>query len=94
MPLDKHNSRIARAMDLLFSLTNVTLSRDVPIYQPQQLNSSHHGATFVPLCAPILFSQPHKVTICGRHVMALVGDIKITEALLLITICYETSSHC
>ena len=49
---------MARARDLISSLINVALSRDVPFHQPQQLQCLHHGATFVPLCASILSSQP------------------------------------
>jgi len=74
MPSDKHNLRMARGRDLISSLINVASSREVPFHQPQQLQCLHHGATFVPLWSPILSSQPHKVTICGRHVMASVRD--------------------
>jgi len=88
MPSDKHNSRTARARDLISSLINVASSWDVPFPQPQQLQCLHHGATFVPLWSPILSSQPGKVTICGRHVMASVWDIKITEALLTPCLAY------
>jgi len=59
MPSGKHNSRTARARDLISSLINVPLSRDVPFHQLQQLQCLHHGSTFVPLCGPILSSQPH-----------------------------------
>ena len=38
----------------------------------------------------ILSSQPRKVAICGRHVMASVRDIKTAEALALLTM-FETS---
>ena len=76
MPPDKHNSRTARARDLISSLINIALSWDVPFHQLQQLQCLHHGATFVPLCVHILSSPPRKVTICGRHLMASVRDIK------------------
>ena len=49
MPSDKHNSRMARARDLISSLINVASSRDVPFHQPQLLQCLHQGATFVPL---------------------------------------------
>jgi len=88
MPSDKHNSRMAKARDLISSLINVTLSQDVPLYQLQELQCLHHGATFVLLWFPILSSQLHKVTICGRHIMASVRDIKITEALLILCLAY------
>ena len=48
MPSDKHNSITAKAIDLISSLINVTLSRDVPFRQPLQLQCSYHTKlTFV-----------------------------------------------
>jgi len=83
---NKHNSRTAKATDLISSLINVALSWDVPFNHLQQLQYLHHCATYVPLWSPTLSSQPHKVTICGRHnVMASVQDIQIADALL--TLC-------
>ena len=59
MPSDKHKSRMVRARDLISSLINVTSSRDVPFHHRSSYSVSlHHGATFEPLCAPILSSQP------------------------------------
>jgi len=49
MPLDKHNSRTAKARDLISLLIYVVLSGDMPFHQPQLLQCLHHGATFVPL---------------------------------------------
>ena len=92
MPSDKHNLRMARAGDLISSLINVASSRDVPFHQPQQLKCLHHGATFVPLWSPILSSQLHKVTICGRHIMASVRDIKVDEALLVLRLAYNVET--
>ena len=89
MPSDKHNSRITRARDLISSLINVALSRDVPFHQPQLLQCLHQGAIFVPLWSPILSSQLRKVTICGRHVIASVRDIQIAKAFL--TLCLACS---
>ena len=84
---DKHNSRTARTRDLISSLINVTSSQDVPFHQPQLLQCLHHGA-HVPL-SPILSLQLHKVTICDRHVMVSVRDMKIAEALLILCLaCY------
>jgi len=97
MPLDKHNSRTARARDLISSLINVASSWDVPFHQWQELQCLHHGATFVPLWSPILSSQPCKVMICGRHVMASVQDIKIAGALLILCLAYYVMKrvwHC
>ena len=65
MPSDKHNSKTPKAKDLISSLINTASSQDVFFYQPQQLQCLHHGATFEPLCAPILSSQPRIVTICS-----------------------------
>jgi len=97
MPSDKHNSRMARAKDLISSLINVASSRDVPFHQPQQLQCLHHGATFAPLWFPTLSSQPHKVTTCSRHVMVSVRDIQIAEALLILCLAYYVKKrvrHC
>jgi len=88
MPLDKHNSRMARARDLMSSLINVASSQNVPFHQPQQLQCLHHGATFVLLWSPILSSQPREVTIWGRHIMASVQDTKVTEPLLILCLAY------
>ena len=89
MPSGKHNLSTARATDLISSLISVTSSQDEPFHQPQQLQCLHHGATFVPLCAPILFFQPCIGKICGRRVMASVQDIKITETLLILFLAYK-----
>ena len=97
MPSDKRNSRTARARDLISSLINIASSRDVPFHQPQQLQCLHHGAAFVPLWSPILSSQPCKVTICGRHVMASVHDIQIAGALFTLCLTYYVMKwvrHC
>jgi len=59
MPSDKHNSRMARAKDLISSLINIISSWDVPFHQLQQLQCLHHGDTFESLCAPIFSSQPY-----------------------------------
>jgi len=88
MPSDKHNSKMARARDLISSLINFASSRDVPFQKPQLLQCLHQGVTFVPLWSPIFSSQPCKVTICGRHGMASVWDVKIDEALLVLWLAY------
>ena len=61
--------------------------------------SPHAAATVLAswgyLWSHILSSQPRKVAICGRHVMASVREIKITELLLILClaycICYKMS---
>ena len=98
MPSDKHNSRMARARDLISSLINVAPSGDVPFHQLQLLQCLHQGA--VPLYPfDLLFfsSQPRKVSICGRHEMASVRHIKINEALLVLCVAYfvmKRVCHC
>ena len=57
----------------------------------------HPGMCIVPLWFPILSSQPHRVTICGRHIMASVRDKQITEALLTLCLAYfvmKRVRHC
>ena len=51
MPLDKHNSIMAKATGLISSLLNFTLSSDVSFCQPQQFQCLHHGSieAYVPL---------------------------------------------
>ena len=91
MPSDKHNSRMARARDLVSSLINVASSWDVPFYQQQLLQclQLHQGVTFVLLCAPILSSQPCKVTICGTHVMASVRSQRHFSCYALLTMLWN-----
>ena len=60
MPSDKHNLRTDRARDLISTLISVALSQDVPFHQTQQLQCLHQGATFEPVCVPILSSQQRK----------------------------------
>ena len=50
-----------------------------------------------PYDLPYSFSRSRKVTICGRHVMASVRDIKIAEALLVLCLAYyviKRVRHC
>ena len=94
MPLGKHNLRTA---DLISSLINVASSRDVPFHLPQLLQCLHQGVTLYPFDLPFFSSQPRKVTICGRHKMASVRDIKIDEALLVLCLTYYVMKwvpHC
>ena len=97
LPSDKLNSRMARDRDLISSLINVASSRDEPFCQLQELQCLNHGATFVPFWSLILSSQPRKVTIFGRHIMAWVQDIKIAEVLLILCLAYYVTKwvqHC
>ena len=89
MPSDKHNSRTTQAIDLISSLINIALSRDVPFHQLQQLQCLHHGATYIPLCAPIFLHNHIYVTICSRPIMASVWGIRIAEALFILFLVYN-----
>ena len=97
---DKHNLRPARATDLISSLINVALhfSR----FGPRCAFSPTAGATMLAswcyLCTPLISHsfftpQPHKVMICGRHVLASVQDIKIAEALLMLCLAYYVMKY-
>ena len=65
MPSEKHNSRMARARDLISSLINVASSRDVSFHQLQQLQCLHHGAI------PLNPFVPHSFFTTTRVVLAL-----------------------
>ena len=57
MPSDKHNLTTARATDLISSLINIALFRDVPFHQVQKLKCLHHVDMIVPFCVSIVFSK-------------------------------------
>jgi len=97
MASDKHNSRTARARNLISSLISVDSSQDVPFHQLQLLQCLHQGATFVPFDLPSFSSQLREMTICGRHVMASVRHLKIADALLVLCLAYYVMKqvrHC
>jgi len=48
-----------KAIGLISSLFNVTLSRDVPFYQPLQLQCSYYGSTELALFSFVLHSFLH-----------------------------------
>ena len=99
MPSNKHNSRTAGDRDLIFSLIKVTLVIQRCAFSPTAaavLASVSYLCTPLKknLCTPLishsfLHAQPRKVTICGRHGMASVRDIKIDEALLVLAFYVE-----
>jgi len=94
MPSDKHNSRTARATDLISSLINNTSYRDVPFHQSQQLQCLHHGAT-VPLY-PFVHPFFRHNQVRWRFA-ASVWDIKIADALLILFLAYNAMKqvwHC
>ena len=97
MPSDKHNSRTAGARDLISSLFNVVSSRDVPFHNHSCCSACIRVLPLYPFDLPFFSSQPRKVTICGRHEMASVRDIKIDEALLVLCLAYYVMKrvrHC
>ena len=47
MPSAKCNSTMDVATGLISSLFDVSLSRDVPFHQPQDVPCMHHGLTFM-----------------------------------------------
>ena len=73
MPSAKHNSAMERATGLISSLLNITSSQDMPFHQLQQLHSKHHGATFVLLCLPVLFTDNARCHFAvGLHVASFI----------------------
>ena len=49
MPSAKYNSTMDIAMGLISSLFDVTSHQDVPFHQPQYVQYTHHGLSFVPV---------------------------------------------
>ena len=70
MPSGKCNLITAKAMGLIFSLFNVTSSRDVPFGIPQYVQCTHHGLTFVFFCVPFLFAESQGVDSTVARCMA------------------------
>ena len=63
MPSAKHNLTMDIATGLISSLFDVTSSQDVPFHQPQYLQYTHHGLSFL---YPILFADNAKVLIYSQ----------------------------
>ena len=88
MPLDKHDLRMARATDLIFSLINVTSSRDVSVHC-----SSYSAYIMVlplyPFVCSFSFHNCVLVMICHRCVMASVQEIKIPETRRILFLAYN-----
>ena len=57
MASGKRNLITTKAMGLIFSLSDIASSRDVPFGIPQYVQCMHHGLTFVLLCVPFLFAD-------------------------------------
>ena len=58
MPPAKHKLTMDKAMGLISLLSDVTASQAVHFHQPQQVQCTHHGLTFVLLCVPAIFADP------------------------------------
>jgi len=67
MPSDSHNSTMAKAMGLNFSLFNVASAREVPFAIPLYMQCILHGLTMALLCVLFIFVHHEK---CQLHVMA------------------------
>ena len=65
MPSDKHNSIMAKAMGLIFSLFDVALAQEVPFGIPQYVQCILHGLTSVLLCVPLIFADSEKCRFGG-----------------------------
>ena len=86
MPSDsKHNSKTARARDLISSLINAKMCL---FTNRRSYSACIRVLPLYPFDLPFFSSQLRKVTICDRHRMASVRDIKINEALLVQCLAY------
>ena len=72
MPSDKRNSITAKATGLIFSLFDVTSSRQVPFGIPQYVQCILHGVTSVLLCVPFIFADSENVNL-------VMASLHITE---------------
>jgi len=71
MPSDSHNSTMAKATGLIFSLFNVTSAREVPFAILLYIQCILHGLTTALLCVPLIFVHHEKVWIArdGFHLL-------------------------
>ena len=60
MPQDKHNSIMAKATGLIFSLFDVASAQEVSFGIPQYLQFILYGLTSVLLCVPFIFADSEK----------------------------------
>ena len=70
MPSGKRNSIMTEALGLIFSLFDVTSSRDMPFGIPQYVKCMHYGLTFVLLCVPFLFADSPRCRFAVAQCMA------------------------
>ena len=76
---DKHSSEMAKTTGLIFSLILVTLLRDGPFRQSQQLQCLYHGSTKAYLCSPMFsipFSPTALVMISSSAILCLKRSVK------------------
>ena len=81
---------MARARDLISLLINITLSQKMPFHQLQQRQCLYYGT---PLCPHSFFTLQRKVMIYSGHEMASTRDVKIVEALSMLTVLTKLC-HC
>ena len=91
MPSDKRNSMTAKAMGLIYSLSNIALSRDVSFRQPLQFHCSHHGSTKAYLCSWLLSPLPLRWRFMVAPLHGFVEDLIIIK---LITEVFNKLSFC
>jgi len=63
MPLDSHNSTVAKATGLIFLLFNIASAREVPFTMPLYIQCILYGLTRALLCVPFIFAHHGKVLI-------------------------------
>ena len=60
MPSDQHNSIMAKATGLIFSLFDIASAQEVPFDIPQYVQCILQGLTSVFLCVPLIFADSEK----------------------------------
>ena len=72
----KHNSTMEKAMGLISSLLNITSSQSMPFHQPQYVQCTYHGLTFVPFVFQffLLTMQGVDLQLC---IMGSTGFVKL-----------------
>ena len=75
MPSDKRNSIMAKAMGLMFSMFNVTCSREVPYGIPQYVQCILHGLSNVLLCVPYTLADSKRCRFGGNMWFHFVTEI-------------------
>ena len=65
MPSDNHNSIMAKATGLIFSLFDIALAREMSFGIPQYVQCILHELTSVLLCVPFSFADSRKCRFGG-----------------------------